>query len=121
MHNQETAQTSSSDVEAVDARVWVCWTLDLAWFLTILSPNIAHIVLWVAIFLGVPTRKGGKLAGWFQLAVWTLMLTFCPPVQAAQAGALKHPFGSESREAFIDDLSAPQVRRKLPLWSKSLR
>ena len=50
VHNQETAQTSSSDVEAVDARVWVCWTLDLAWFLTILSPNIAHIVLWVAIF-----------------------------------------------------------------------
>ena len=109
------AQTSSSDVEAVDARVWACWTLDLAWFLTILSPNIAHIVLWVAILLGVPTRKGGKLAGWFQLAVWTLVLTFCPPVQAAQADALKHPFGSESREAFID-LSAPQVGHKLPLW-----
>eukprot|EP01045_Picozoa_sp_COSAG04_P009301 COSAG04_NODE_534_length_12949_cov_5.651673_12_plen_136_part_00 len=120
VHNQETAQTSSSDVEAVDARVWVCWTLDLAWCLTILSPNIAHIVLWTAILLGVPTRKGGKLAGWFQLAVWTLVLTFCPPVQAAQAGALKHPFGSESREAFIE-LSAPQVRRKLPLWPKPLR
>ena len=89
--------------------------LDLAWCLTILSPNIAHIVLWTAILLGVPTRKGGKLAGWFQLAVWTLVLTFCPPVQAAQAGALKHPFGSESREAFID-LSAPQVGHKLPLW-----
>ena len=126
VHNQETAQTSSSsDVEAVDARVWVCWTLDLAWCLTILSPNIAHIVLWTAILLGVPTRKGGRrrvdsaqqteLADWFQLAVWTLVLTFCPPVQAAQAGALKHPFGSESREAFID-LSAPQVGHKLPLW-----
>ena len=99
--------------------------LDLAWCLTILSPNIAHIVLWTAILLGVPTRKGGRrrvdsaqqteLADWFQLAVWTLVLTFCPPVQAAQAGALKHPFGSESREAFID-LSAPQVGHKLPLW-----
>ena len=88
--------------------------MDLAWCLTILSPNIAHIVLWTAILLGVPTRKGGKLADWFQLAVWTLVLTFCPPVQAAQAGALKHPFGSESREAFIA-LSAPRVRRKLPL------
>ena len=113
--NQETAQTSSSDVEAMDMREWMCWALDFAWCLTILSPNIAHIVLWTAILLGVPTRKGGKLADWFQLAVWTLVLTFCPPVQAAQAGALKHPFGSESREAFID-LSAPQVGHKLPLW-----
>jgi len=100
---------------AMTAWAWVCWTLDLAWCLTILSPNIAHIVLWTAIMLGVPTRKGGKLADWFQLAVWTLVLTFCPSVQAAQAGALKHPFGSESREAFID-LSAPQVGHKLPLW-----
>ena len=75
---------------------------------------------WTAILLGVPTRKGGKLAGWFQLAVWTLMLTFCPPVQAAQADALKHPFGSESREAFIDDLSAPQVRHKLMLFDESM-
>ena len=99
----------------MDAWAWARWTLDLAWCLTILSPNIAHIVLWTAILLGVPTRKGGKLADWFQLAVWTLVLTFCPPVQAAQAGALKHPFGSESREAFID-LSAPQVGHKLPLW-----
>ena len=112
-----TPSTSSVYDPAVDTRVhvWVCWTLDLAWCLTILSPNIAHIVLWTAILLGVPTRKGGKLADWFQLAVWTLVLTFCPPVQAAQAGALKHPFGSESREAFID-LSAPQVGHKLPLW-----
>ena len=100
---------------AMTAWAWVRSALDLAWCLTILSPNIAHIVLWTAILLGVPTRKGGKLADWFQLAVWTLVLTFCPPVQAAQAGALKHPFGSESREAFID-LSAPQVGHKLPLW-----
>ena len=117
--------TSSVHEPAVDAWAWVRSALDLAWCLTILSPNIAHIVLWTAIMLGVPTRKGGRrrvdsaqqteLADWFQLAVWTLVLTFCPPVQAAQAGALKHPFGSESREAFID-LSAPQVGHKLPLW-----
>ena len=96
-------------------KAWLCWTLDLAWCLTILSPNIAHIMSWAAILLGLPTRKGGKLADWFQLAVLTLLMTFCPPVQATQAGALKYPFGSESREAFID-LSAPQVRHKLPLW-----
>eukprot|EP01045_Picozoa_sp_COSAG04_P053871 COSAG04_NODE_23766_length_332_cov_1.330472_1_plen_69_part_00 len=62
--------------------------MDLAWFVTTLSPNVAHIVLWTAITLGVPTRKGGKLVGWFQLAVWTLLLTFCPPVQVAHAGVL---------------------------------
>ena len=115
------AAANNSATSSLDAptrgvwAAWVCWTSDLAWCRTILSPNIAHIVLWTAILLGVPTRKGGKLADWFQLAVWTLVLTFCPPVQAAQAGILKQPFGSESREAFID-LSAPQVGHKLPLW-----
>ena len=37
------------------AWAWVRSALDLAWCLTILSPNIAHLVLWTAILLGVPT------------------------------------------------------------------
>ena len=40
--------------------------LDLAWCLTILSPDIAHIVLWTAILLGVPTLLAAGMYKVFQ-------------------------------------------------------